>query len=169
MKTMKALFVFLLLCVPSHRLRAESWPTHEQYVDSCVLIVLCRAEVKDNKVSYRILETWKGVYSPDLFYHKPPDGYLFTGTWHGNDSPKDGRESVFFFTAHNHPLWTKGLLLDHSTNFVISNGKLTYASTGNPGESRDYTVTEFRSAIQQLVRAEYAKKVKDQVNKAQGH
>src|SRR5262245_10515279 len=115
---------FAIALVNASIVRAEYWPSLEQYVSSCVLIVHCRTESQGKEVRYKVIETWKGVYSTDLFYHKPPEGYLYTGTWHGNESPADGREVVFFFTAHNHPLWTKGLLLDHSTTFTIADGKL---------------------------------------------
>src|SRR5262245_5087522 len=84
----------VLLATPS---LAETWPTLEDYVRQCVLIVKCQTEVKDNTIRYRVVETWKGQYSPDLFHHKPPEGYLYTGTSHGNGNPTDGREVIFFF------------------------------------------------------------------------
>lgn len=126
---------------------AESWPTLEDYVRRCVLIVKCRTEVKDKAVMYRVLETWKGKYSPDLFHHKPAEGYLYTNTWHGNEGPTEGREVIFFFTNSNQPAWTKGKLLHHSTSFVITGGKLVYASTDRGGLRKEYTVEDFKKAV----------------------
>jgi hypothetical protein len=126
--------------------RAERWPDLQTYVKECSLIVYCKTEVKDRTVRYRVVESWKGEYRPDLFYHRPPPGYLYTGTWHGNEGPADGREVIFFFTADNQPAWANGKLLDHSTSFVVSGGKVVYAST-NFGMRREYTVPEFKKAV----------------------
>jgi hypothetical protein len=126
---------------------AETWPPLETYVDRCVLIVKCKTEVNEKTVKYRVVETWKGKYSPDSFYHKPPEGYLYSGSWHGNEAPTDGREVIFFFTPDNHPTWTKGKLLDHSTCFVVEDGKVIYASTSRSGERKEYTVDAFKKAI----------------------
>ena len=126
---------------------AETWPPLETYVKWCVLIVKCKTEVEGKKVKYKVDETWKGEYSPDLFHHTPPDGYLYTGTWHGNEAPTNGREVIFFYTKGNHPSWTKGKLLDHSTSFVVKDGKLVYASTSRSGLRKEYTVEEFKKAI----------------------
>ena len=85
----RSTFCVSLLCsvlaVPA---RAEYSPALPQYVDSCVLIVLCRTERYKDGFRYKIEETWKGVYTPDLFYHKPDEGYLYTGSWHGNENQK---------------------------------------------------------------------------------
>lgn len=144
MKRLLAIGIIVaLLCDVAH---AETWPSLETYVKWCVLIVKCKTEVEGNEVKYKVVEVWKGKYSPDLFYHRPPDGYIYTGTWHGNDAPTDGREVIFFFTNNNHPSWTRGKLLDHSTSFLVKDGKLIYAST-NFGLRKEYTVEEFKKAI----------------------
>lgn len=136
----------MVLVVPT-RGSAETWPALKTYVDQCVLIVKCRTEVQDKMVKYRVVETWKGTYSPDLFYHKPPKGYLSTGTWHGKERPSEGREVIFFFTEDNQPDWTKGKLLDHSTCFVVKDGKVIYAPTDPFGYRKEYTVAGFKKAI----------------------
>ena len=146
---------------------AEHWPTLEEYVDDCVLIVFCRTEIQNDEIRYKVMETWKGVYAPELFCHKPEEGYLYTSAWHGNESPASGREVIFFFTPHNHPQWADGRLDHHSTTFVVTNGKLIWASTADWGR-REYTLEEFRTKIKERVRSEYARAVKAQVLKAQG-
>jgi hypothetical protein len=140
----------MVVVVPT-RGSAETWPSLETYVNQCVLIVKCRTEFKEKTVRYRVVETWKGRYSPDLFYHKPPAGYLYSGTWHGNESSSEGREVIFFFTADNQPAWTKGKLLDHSTSFVVKDGKVIYASTDRSGYRKEYTVAAFKKVIVAVV------------------
>lgn len=125
----------------------------DNYVDSCVLIVLCQTESFKDGFRYKIEETWKGVYSPKLFEYEPDEGYLYTGAWHGNENQKEGTRTVFFFTATKR---TKGKFVDHSTAFQIKDGKLTYASTGDPGVPKDYTVAEFRKTILERVRRKFA-------------
>jgi len=126
---------------------AEAWPTLVEYVRKCVLIVKCRTEAHGDTFKYRVLETWKGKYSPELFSTEPPDGYILTNTWHGNDSPDVGREVIFFFT----PNTVTDKLLAHSTCFVIEQGKLVYASTSENGLRKEYTVKEFKKAILKIV------------------
>jgi hypothetical protein len=131
----------LLLAAPG---RAETWPSLELYVQWCSLIVKCKTEVG---VGYRVTETWKGVYDPDLFTHRPPAGYINTNNWHGNDEVEDGREIVFFFTPKDYD----AKLDAHSTAFHVKNGRVVYAST-SWGMQREYTVEEFRRAIRSIVR-----------------
>lgn len=142
---------------------AEVWPTLNNYVDQCVLIVLCRTEPFKDGFRYKIEETWKGVYSPELFYYKPDEGYLYAGSWHGNEGQKGGARTVFFFTASNSPDWAKGKLVDHSTSFQIKDGKLTYALTGDWGVPKDYTVEEFRKAILERGRRKLSAKPRLQI------
>jgi hypothetical protein len=124
--------------------RAETWPTLDEYVESCALIVKCRTEVGKG---YRVVETWKGTYSPDLFAHRPPDGFVLTNNWHRNGEVADGREVMFFFTYSDHS--TK--LGAHSTAFHVKNGRVVYAST-SWGMQQEFTVEEFRRAIRSIVR-----------------
>lgn len=159
MKQLASLIAFAFAIIAGVA-RAETWPTLPQYVDDCVLIVLCRTERFKDGFRYKIEETWKGVYSPALFYHTPDEGYLFTGSWHGNESQKEGVQTVFFFTAGNHPSWTKGKLLDHSTSFQVAGGKVIYASTGFP---KDYTLSDFRKAISERVRQSFADELEKRV------
>ena len=160
----RSAFCTSLFCsILSVSTRSESWPTLAYYVDSCVLIVLCRTERYEDGFRYKLEETWKGVYTPDLFYHKPDEGYLYTGSWHGNEKQKEGLQTVFFFTSSNHPAWTKGKLLDHSTSFQITDGKLTYASTGDFGIRREYTLPEFRKVITDRVRELFASDLQNRI------
>lgn len=130
---------------------AEQWPSLEQYVEECVLIVKCKTE-KKAKFQYRVLETWKGNFNPDqfLFYDTPPEGCLFAHQNHGNDRPRNGREVIFFFTMRNQPVFAKGKLEHHSTCFNIEDGKVLYAENSDFDEM-EYTVDEFKSAIAAIV------------------
>jgi hypothetical protein len=154
---MKALISTLVVAtaiaviVPARGL-AESWPSLVTYVDQCVLIVKCKTEDKGGKVKFKVLETWKGKYSPDLFYDNPPNGYLYAERAHGNDSPAAGREMIFFFTRHNQPVFAKGKLVSHSTCFNVNDGKLVYASTDDPrGHRKEYLLDSFKKAVASAV------------------
>src|SRR5262249_4550328 len=117
----------VILLIPVRGL-AEAWPSLEDYVDECVLIAKCKTE-KKAKFQYRVLETWKGKFSPDLFlfYDTPPEGCLFAHQNHGNDRPRNGREVIFFFTRRNQPVFAEGKLEHHSTCFNIEDCKVIYA------------------------------------------
>ncbi|MEO0509418.1 MAG: hypothetical protein AAF065_06135 [Verrucomicrobiota bacterium] len=161
MKALRSVtFLVLFAILGAKESRGETWPTLEMYVDWCVLIVLCETEEFDEGVRYKVKEQWKGVYSPDLFHHKPEEGYLYANTWHGNEKPKAGEQTVFFFTAGNHPVWTKGRLLDHSTSFRVIDGKVIYASTGNWGVRKEYSINDFRKEVARHLRAQYAESVR---------
>jgi len=137
----------MAVIVPARVLAEDSLPSLEDYVDKCVLIVKCKTE-DQGKLRFKVLETWKGKYSPDLFYDNPPQGYLYAGFGHGNDSPVDGREVIFFFTARNQPDFAKGKLVVHSTCFNVNDGKLGYASNTDPGVDPDeYTVYAFKRQL----------------------
>ena len=138
--------LFLLACLFYWPCFAETWPPLKNYVELCTLIVRCKTEVEGKTVKYKVEESWKGKYSPELFHKKPPTGYLFTNSWHGNESPVSGREVIFFFTNSNQPSWTKGKLLSHSTSFVVNEGKVVYAST-NFSMRKEYTVDDFKKKI----------------------
>jgi hypothetical protein len=142
------MFVAGLLSPITH---AETWLPLDKCVTLCSLIVKCTTEVTTNQIRYKIEETWKGNYSPDLFYHRPPDGYLYAGTWHGNDAPTNGRVVVFFFTKDNQPSWCNGRYLDHSTCFVVNDGKLIYADTDRFGYRKEYAVDNFKKEILGIV------------------
>lgn len=137
-----ALIIVTVVATPS---RAETWPSLDMYVKWCALIVKCKTEVGKG---YRVVETWKGTYSPDLFFHRPPDGYVLTNNWHGNEGVADGREIVFFFTMPDHS--TK--LDAHSTAFHVNDGRVVYASTGGFGMRQEFTIEAFGRTIRSIVR-----------------
>ncbi len=158
---LRTLLIVVAICSTSPAL-AELWPTFEKYVGDSALIVHCRTEIKNERVRFKIIETWKGVYSPELFYYTPEEGYLYTGYWHGNESPKDAGEVIFFFTIRNQPRWTEGKLLDHSTAFVVTNGKLIWASTADFGR-QEYTLAEFRVKVLNQARLNFAAATKAKI------
>ena len=136
---------------------AEDWPTLDECVKLCVLIVKCKTEMEKDLIKYRVLETWKGNYSPDLFYHRPPEGYLYNNTWHGNENPKEGQEIIFFFEVDNQSSSTeKEKLFFHSTAFPIKEGKIIYAST-NIMMRKEYKVEAFKKEILSIVEKQKTK------------
>src|SRR6186713_535569 len=153
MKNIAWLFVVAAAVVilnPSRGL-AESWPSLEDYVNDCVLIVKCKTE-EAGKFQYRVLETWKGKFSPDLFVFSdtPPEGCLYAHQNHGNERPRQGREVIFFFTKRNQPDFAKGKLEHHSTCFNIEDDKLLYA-TNSDFDEKEYTVEQFKKAVAAIV------------------
>lgn len=141
---------------------AEVWPPLDDYVDSCVLIVQCKSERYKDGLRYKVTEVWKGVYTPELFYGEPEEGYLYANGWHGNTSGTEGAQTIFFFTPYS-PKWAGGKLVGHSTAFPIADGKLIYAATGNPGEPKEFTLDEFRAVITKRVRSTYASEVRKKI------
>jgi hypothetical protein len=150
-RTMSRVIVFVAAVLWSASSRAETWAPLEDYVKACPLIVKCTTEVKGDTVIYKVQEAWKGTCSPDLFRQPPPDGHLYTNTWHGNQNPTHGREVIFFFTAA--PLSTNGKLTLHSTAFVVKDDKIVYAPTDEGGGlRRQYAVADFRREILRIAR-----------------
>lgn len=131
--------------------RAESRPPVEQVVERAVLIVKCETEITDQRLSYRVLETWKGEYRPDLMQPEPPEGYLYSGLPVEGTDAVDGREVVFVFSDNGISL---GKLFRHDDSFPVVNGKVVYATTSRSevfGDETVYTVDEFKKTIVALV------------------
>jgi hypothetical protein len=133
------------------------WPTLENYVRDCVLIVKTRAVLEeDGRFTYEVLESWKGVYDPEKFVRTTPSGRLFAAmSSHGLTDVVEGQEVIFFFTEGNQP--PGGKLAWHSTSFPVRDGKVVYGSsidildlTGTHVR-REYELEEFRRAIIDLV------------------
>ncbi len=162
--------------------RAESRPPLDQAVKRCVLIVRCKVEIKDNLINYRVVESWKGKYSPDLFYTEPLEGYLFrVGEEIGasrTSNLKDGQEVVFFYSDNAVSAVKKGKILSHAYDdiFVVAHGKVVYELNSLPESPEDrqtYTVEQFKKSIQTVVegdlkqsakqeaKAEFLKQLKD--------
>jgi len=127
--------------------RAESWPTLQDYVADCVLIVLAETHAEPGgALSFEVLESWRGQYTPGAFAHPRPDG-RFTASQgeHGVDVV-DGQQIVFFFTRHNQPV--PGKLSRHSTAFPVVAGTLVRASTSM--ERKEYSLPAFKTAVQAI-------------------
>ena len=130
---------------------AESKPPVEKVAQRGVLIVKCKTEIKDEMVNYRVLESWKGKYGPELFYVKPRDGYLYL---HGVDAKglggvKDGQEVIVFYSdnALSGDSDNKGKIDAHRHDDVLPvvAGKVVW----QPGEphSTVYTLEELKKAV----------------------
>lgn len=121
------------------------------------LVVYCQTEIKGGMVRYRVLETWKGEYRPDLFYYRPPAGYLYTVDWHGNDNPVAGGEVIFFFSAESQSGNINGKFSDHMAAHVVANGKVTVpARYGFTGQTEEWTLADFKKLVLQTVKHERA-------------
>lgn len=130
---------------------AETWPTLEEYVGECVLIVKAEhvGEIAEerHKQEFRVLETWLGVFDPKDFLALSSDGNLtaFQGT-HGVRITEKGQEIIFFFTRHNQP---PNGIRSHSTAFPIKDGKIIYGSTNNHLR-KEFSELEFKNEILKL-------------------
>lgn len=122
--------------------KAETWPTFEELASSRFhLIVHVRVDQVEGRALYKVLDAWKGAYSPLAFAVQPPTGYLnTTGPDGGAAAHKPGDEVVLFYTLHNRP---KQGFHRHDMAISVSNGKLTYSRTELDG----YTVAQFKHEI----------------------
>ena len=137
--------VLFLVAATTKPCFAESWPTLENYVEKCVLIVKAKTTVEqDGRLTFRVIETWKGRYDPQDFVETAEDGRFFASQHEHGVDVVAGQEIVFFFTRHNQPI--EGKLSRHSTAFPIRNGKLTYASTSD-WLKQEFTIAEFKKRI----------------------
>ena len=141
--------LILAMLVVVSTARGEMWMSLEDYVAKCVLIVRAKTVLeRDGKLTFRVIETWKGRYTPDVFVETTIDGRFFAYQGEHGVKVVDGQEIAFFFTKHNQP--NTGKLHRHSTAFPISNGELVYGSTSmNP---QKYTVDAFHKRIVALSR-----------------
>jgi len=122
------------------------WPTLEQYVADCTLIVKTRTIVEDSKLTFRVLETWRGKFDPKRFRSITRDGRFFADAGEHGVDVVDGQEIVFFFTPHNQPDPKK--LSRHSTAFPIIKGKVIYGKTSE--EPRELTVVAFKRLVMRV-------------------
>jgi hypothetical protein len=146
--------------------QAESRPPLEQVVRRDVLIVKCKMEVKEGQIHYRVLESWKGKYDPEIFYLTPPHGYMHRGIDAGMFStPKDGTEVIMFYSdnaisrSKDNPDKLDAYRPDDVLPVV--NGTIEYEL--NELGSEVYTLAEFKKAVLAVV-AKQAKE-KDDVGK----
>ncbi|MBX3160996.1 MAG: hypothetical protein KF773_33865 [Deltaproteobacteria bacterium] len=124
---------------------AETWPKLEDYAGDCTLIVKAKTVDEKGKLTFRVVETWRGTFDPKTFVQATPDGRFFASQGEHGVKVVDGQEIVFFFTAANQPDPKK--IARHATAFPISaKGKLVYAATSDTG-GKEYTVDDFKRAI----------------------
>ncbi len=132
---------------------AEMWPTFENYVDKCVLIVKAKtvSDGVEKPLTFQVLESWKGQYRPELLKNTTPDGRFIEFQGHHGIDVTNGQEIVFFFTRHNQP--DEGPMISHSTAFPVKDGKVVYGSTSD-GLRKEYTLAEFKKKIHHLMKTE---------------
>jgi hypothetical protein len=154
MKLSKCSFFFstiFLFAVATHKpCSAELWPSLETYVRRCVLIVKAKAIAAENgRLTFHVLETWKGRYSPDDFVETTTDARFFASRLGSGGNIKADQEIVLFFTWRNQRI--KGKFSTCSTSFPIRNGKIIYGATGDPPQFPvEFTVDQFKKRISSL-------------------
>lgn len=142
-----------MLVVLSSTASAETWPTLEEYVKQCHVIVLCDTEMLEGKPVFKVIEEWKGKYRTSDFNEwlrprAPGPAYLPAGlSLHSGRKPREGQKVVFFFTGDPQKEKYSG----SSTSFDVNGGKLIYAETGDPGVPRQYSLDDFKQAILRIV------------------
>lgn len=147
---------FLLICVMLGTLlrtaSAETWPNLSEYVEDCILIVKAQQvgafpEVENGDLTFKVLETWKGLFDPHDLSCTTPDGFIIASQGEHGVKVARGQKIIFFFTRRNQPT---NKISGHSTAFPIASGRITYAST-SWDLRREYTVKEFHAAINSIV------------------
>jgi hypothetical protein len=117
-------------------------------VEFSPLIVKCRFERDDRGLRYRVLETWKGTYSPDLFAVSPSDGYFRPNHWPVRN-PTEGQEIILFFTANPYGSMLRG----GAASFPVTDGMIVYDSSDIFGGTR-YTVAGFKREVLSYVHSD---------------
>lgn len=148
--------VAVLSLASSGVVHAESTLSVEQVAKRAVLIVKCRMEIKGGVANYRVLESSKGQYSPDLFYLKPIEGYLYS---HGFDvkgisGVKDGQEVVLIYSDNSvsGDPDNKGKIRAHSpdSTLPVEDEKIVWAH--GEFESTVYKLDELKHAVLKVVK-----------------
>jgi hypothetical protein len=147
---MKLTYSFIFVAVLAFKfvitVGAESWPTLDQFASDCVLVVKARqlghfSGAEKSRLSFEVLETWKGQFNARDFVQTGPEGYIFAAQGEHGVRVAAGQEIVFFFTRHNQP---EGKLQSHSAAFPIQNGRITYARTDDPPVRREMSIEDFK-------------------------
>lgn len=134
---------------------AESWPTLDDYVGRCTLIVLCETEIQNDKPVFKVVETWKGEFDLKHFNEllqprAPGPTYLPAGLrLHSGRQSHPKQKVVFFFTGDPKKRSYSG----SSTSFDVRDGRLIYGETGNPGVPTEYTLKKFKREVQKTITA----------------
>jgi hypothetical protein len=107
--------------------RAESWPSLDDLASPRFLLIAhCRVEEFQGRPLYKVLDVWKGEYSPQAFVKQPPTGYIDTAGPEGDASAREpGTEAILFYTRGNQP---KGGIERHDMTIPVrpKDGALVY-------------------------------------------
>lgn len=128
---------------------AEAWPSLKPLVRMSVLIVQCQTEKFEGRMMYKVLDVWKGEYSPLAFVRQPPTGYIDTGLGDGGDR-EAGREVILFFARHNQ---SQAGISRHDMALTVRDGVVSYPSETEARFSKpeQFSLKEFKRKIKQLV------------------
>jgi hypothetical protein len=144
-----ALLLAIFLAVPA--MQAETMPPVEQVARRAVLILKCQAEIRDGKLNYRVLESWKGKYRPELFYVKPQAGYLYRAGFDakGRSDVQEGQEAIFIYSdnAVSSEAEHRGQILAHRADSVLPSVEGTVIWARGESDAITYTLDELKSAI----------------------
>lgn len=141
------------LRLPINESVGEAWPTLPQLVRMSLLIVHGRTESVDvegrNRVLFKVLDVWKGAYSPQAFVVPPPTGYIDTDLGAAGNR-EAGREVILFFARHNQH---RTGISRHDMVLAVRDGFVSYP--GDTGDrlsaSRRFALNDFKREIKQLV------------------
>lgn len=143
-------------------LSPAAWPSLKSLVPRCVLVVHCRTEQVDSHVLYRVLDVWKGEYSPTAFVRPPPEGYISTSLGAGLEERNEGREFVLFYTRRHQP---KQGISRHDLALPVRDDKVEYpparAKEGGLPPSL-HVLADFKRAVKSLVEDKIAAPVQPQ-------
>ena len=134
-----------LLLANAGRLHAEAWPTLQQYVAKCILVVQARVVSQDSDaVVFEVEESWTGHFDPRDHDNATSDGKIALHLEHGLVDVHDGQTIVLFFTADDRRPGEK--ISRHSTAFPVRDGKIVYASTSSD-LWQEFSLPDFKKAV----------------------
>jgi hypothetical protein len=143
----------LAFLLPAGLLRAESWPEMSDFVPKCPLIVHARVDHTPREIDGRtipadVVEVLSGDYHPQIFAGEPPRGCIIVS---GDHSPAKGapaRELIVFYGHNSHD--ASGLLTRPDMVLVAENDAIVYPPQGEVGETKSYSLTEFKRMVKAI-------------------
>jgi hypothetical protein len=127
---------------------AESWPSLDDLASPRFLLIAhCCAEEVEGRTLYKVLDVWKGEYSPQAFAKRPPDGYIVVPSLAGSDVDRMAvKEVILFYTRGNQ---SKEGISQVDMVLPVRDGKVMYPPDAGEfsGEQRTYTLAEFKQEL----------------------
>jgi hypothetical protein len=151
--------------------RGETVPPVEQVARRAVLILKCQAEIRNGKINYRVLESWKGRYRRELFYEQPQAGYLYRAGFDakGRSDVQDGQEVIFIYSnnAVSSEAEHQGQILAHRADSILPSVRGKVIWVRGELDTTVYTLEELKAAIAAAMKEPASPKPKRIETKAQ--